>query len=71
MKKDTMLLFIPNEGRTYVEGCINGQNFRIKTGEPVEVPKNIAEVIIESQRAIGVDKRSIDAFKKAGGKRIM
>ncbi|MDO4544324.1 MAG: hypothetical protein Q4C01_07200 [Clostridia bacterium] len=71
MEKKTMLMFIPNTGMNYVEGSLNGHNFRIKTGEAVEVPLELAAIVTESQRAIAIDKKSVDAFVQTGGKRVL
>lgn len=68
---DKVTLFIPDEGQRFFEGSLNGKNFRIKTGEPVEVPINIARIVMDSQRAIRFAKTAVDAFCSAGGKRLM
>ncbi|MDD3400930.1 MAG: hypothetical protein PHT58_04785 [Eubacteriales bacterium] len=71
MNNNTLTLLIPNNGRDFFEGCLNGQNFRIKTGEPVEVPISIANIVLESQRAAAVGKEAVAAYCQAGGKKLM
>lgn len=69
--KQTITVYIPSNGSDYIDGCLNGQNFRIKTGEPVEVPLNLAAIILDSRRAVTVGQDAVAAYRQAGGKRLM
>ncbi len=71
MKNETITLLIPRSGRDYIEGCLNGSNFRIRAGEPVEVPKHLAAIILDSQKAVAVGKSAVAAYCGSGGKRIL
>ena len=69
--KKTVSIYLPAEGNgKFVEGAINGTNFRIRTGTVVEVPAEIAAVLIESRRAIEAGERIVGAFAQSGGKRL-
>lgn len=50
-EKETIMLF-KDDGKykddVYV--CLNGMSYQIKRGEPVEVPKSVAELIKNSER---------------------
>lgn len=67
----TVTMLIPTEGNgSHVEGCINGTNFRIKTGVPVTVPARIAALIADSQRQLYQGEQLVSAFEAYGSKRI-
>lgn len=64
-------IYLPTEGNgAFVEGAINGVNFRIRTGTVVEVPAHIAAVLIDSRRAIEADARAVARFAQTGGTRL-
>lgn len=70
--KGTVSVFLPEEGNgRFVEGAINGENFRIRTGAVVEVPERIAAVLIESQTGLVAGEAAVGAYLAAGGKRLM
>lgn len=70
-QEPVVTMLIPAEGNgSHVEGCINGTNFRIKTGVPVTVPLRIAAVITDSQRQLYQGEQLVAAFEAYGGKRI-
>lgn len=70
-QEHTVTMLIPSEGNgSHVEGCINGTNFRIKTGVPVDVPARIAAVIADSQKQLYQGEQLVSAFEAYGGKRI-
>ena len=64
----TTTLYLPTDAGAYVEGCLNGRNFRVKTGEFVEVPSYIAKILTASGRARAVSAQTAAAFAAPGGK---
>ena len=67
----TVSVYIPQEGTgDFLEGAINGVNFRIPTGKVVEVSVPIANVIAESRRGILEGERAVETYAKQGGRRI-
>lgn len=68
----TVTLYLPeNPNEPFVEGCINGTNFRIRTGAVVEVPLRIAKVLEESRRDLLKGKALTEAFQQPGGRKLM
>ncbi len=64
-------VYIPSEGTgAYLEGALNGVNFRIPTDKVVEIPSRIARVIAESRREMRECRRALEAFCEVGGRRI-
>ena len=64
-------MYVPAEGTgAYLEGALNGVNFRIPTDTVVSVPRRIADVIAESRRGIAEGCRAVEAYAGAGGRRI-
>lgn len=64
-------VYIPSEGTgAYLEGALNGVNFRVPTDKVVEIPSRIARVIAESRREMREGKRALEAFSEVGGRRI-
>ena len=64
-------IYLPREGNgAFVEGAINGVNFRVRTGTVVQVPAHIASVLIESRRATELGEATVGAFAAPGGKRL-
>jgi hypothetical protein len=53
-----------------VEGALNGVNFRIPTGVPVDVPLRIYQVLEESRREDPVDDPWTNGFTAAGGRKL-
>ena len=68
---ETVTVYIPSEGvGAFLEGALNGVNFRIPTDRTVEIPKHIADVIAESRKEIRRGASAVEAFAKNGGRRI-
>ena len=68
----TVSVLLPEEGNgRFVEGAINGENFRIPTGTVVAVPERIAAVLTESQTGLLAGEAAVGAYLAAGGKRLM
>ena len=57
-------------GEAYWEGGINGHFFRIRTGEPVEVPESLARLIADSAKTERLAKKRVSAYASGGGKRV-
>lgn len=60
-------MVLPVESGRYVEGALNGVNFRIPTGVPVEVPMRIYRVLEQSRRESDTSKNMLQGFTAAGG----
>ena len=64
-------IYIPAEGNgDFVDGCLNGKNFRIKTGVMVEVPPYIARILTTSNHAQRMSERMAAGFAGSGGKKV-
>ncbi|HPF54108.1 MAG TPA: hypothetical protein PLM48_05650 [Clostridia bacterium] len=71
MKENTISIYIPETGgMDYLEGAINGVNFRVKTGVVAEVPKRIADVIAESRRELLTGENAVKAYSASGGRKL-
>ena len=70
-KEDKVTITIQQEsGESHWEGGINGHFFRIRTGEPVEVPQSLATLIAQSAAVkVEIEART-RAFRKSGGKKV-
>ena len=69
--EETIRLILPEaENGPYVEGALNGVNFRIPTGVPVDVPLRIYQVLEESRREDPVDDPWTNGFTAAGGRKL-
>ena len=67
----TVSVWLPSEGvGPYLEGALNGVNFRIPTDTVVTVPERIARILKESRRELLEGARAADAFTAAGGRKI-
>ena len=67
----TVSVYIPSEGTgAYLEGALNGVNFRIPTDTLVSVPERIARVIAESRRTLLEGARAAEAYGQAGGRKL-
>ncbi len=53
-----------------MEGALNGVNFRIPTGVPVDVPLRIYRVLEESRRTDPASRQWMDGFIAAGGQKL-
>ena len=58
------------ENGPYVEGALNGVNFRIPTGVPVDVPMRIYRVLEESRRTDPASAQWTDGFTATGGQKL-
>ena len=69
--EEMIRLILPKEGYgPYVEGALNGVNFRIPTGVPVEVPLRIYRVLEESRRVDPAYERWMNGFTATGGMKL-
>lgn len=70
-QEELVSVFIPSEGTgAFLEGALNGVNFRIPTDTPVTVPKRIARVIAESRRTLLESSRAAQSYEQAGGRKL-
>jgi hypothetical protein len=60
----------PESGEEYWEGGINGHFFRIRTNEPVAVPKSLATLIAQSAAIKVQSEARVKAYRKSGGKKV-
>ncbi len=63
-------VYLSTENGPFVEGAINGTNFRIRTGEIVQIPERIAAVLEGSRLAVLAGEARVKAFAAAGGKEL-
>ena len=69
--EETIRLILPEAGNgAYVEGALNGVNFRIPTGVPVEVPLRIYAVLEESRREDPSCAQWMNGFTATGGQKL-
>ena len=69
--EEMIRLILPAAGNgPFVEGAINGVNFRIPTEVPVDVPMRIYRVLEESRRADPAAEQWMNGFTAAGGMRL-
>ena len=69
--EELVSVYLPSEGTgAFLEGALNGVNFRIPTDKVVEVPKRIANVIVESRKQIPESVRAVESYTGAGGRKI-
>ena len=69
--RKTVTVYIPSDGTgKWLEGALNGVNFRIPTDRAVEIPEEIANVIAESRREIRDGAHAVEAFAKNGGRKL-
>ncbi|MBO4879796.1 MAG: hypothetical protein J5544_06010 [Clostridia bacterium] len=52
------------------EGCINSVNYRIERGRPVEVPKEVAELIRAGEAEKRTSARMLEKYTSAEGMRL-
>lgn len=55
---------IPDGKEEYIEGCLNGHNWRIPTDKQVTIPTSINEIIMQSRRVIRESKAAMTDFEK-------
>jgi len=69
--EEMIRLILPREGYgPYVEGALNGVNFRIPTGVPVEVPLRLYRVLEESRRGDPTARLVTEGFTAVGGRKL-
>ena len=69
--EETIRLILPEAGNgPYVEGALNGVNFRIPTGVLVEVPLRIYRVLEESRQADPAYEQWMNGFTATGGQKL-
>ena len=69
--EETIRLILPEAGNgPYVEGALNGVNFRIPTGVPVDVPLRISRVLEDSRRGDPANEQWMNGFTAAGGRKL-
>ncbi len=69
--ESTVSIYLPTEGNgPFIEGALNGTNFRVKTGCVVEVPAYIAALLAESASGMRIAEKNVEEFAREGGKRL-
>lgn len=69
--KGTVTVYLPREGNgPFVEGAINGVNFRIPTETAVEVPLRIAKLLRQSRQELADGESAVAAYSAASGRKI-
>ena len=69
--EETIRMILPEAGNgPFVEGALNGVNFRIPTGVPVEVPLRIYRVLEESRHVDPFSEQWMNSFTAAGGRKL-
>ena len=69
--EEIIRMILPEAGNgPFVEGALNGVNFRIPTGVPVDVPLRIYRVLEESRRESFASEQSMNGFTAAGGRKL-
>ena len=54
----------------FVEGALNGVNFRLPTNRIVEVPEAIARILEESRKGLTDSEYALESFSRNGGRKI-
>ena len=69
--EETIRVILPEaDYGPFVEGALNGVNFRIPTGVPVDLPLRIYGVLEESRRIDPAQARWMSGFTAAGGRKL-
>ena len=69
--EEMIRLILPAAGNgPFVEGAINGVNFRIPTEVPVDVPLRIYRVLEDSRRTNPVEAQWMNGFTATGGQKL-
>ena len=69
--EEMIRLILPETGNgPFVEGALNGVNFRIPTGVAVDVPMRIYRVLEESRRVDPAIEQWMNGFTAAGGRKL-
>ena len=65
------IAYLPSDGKgAYLEGALNGVNFRIPTDQLVTVPRRIMRVIAESRKELLAGSRATEAYSAVGGRKL-
>ena len=67
--EEMVRIMLTGEDR-YVEGALNGVNFRLPTGVPVDVPMRIWRVLEESRKKDPCGEWMMNGFTAEGGKKL-
>ncbi len=69
--EETITIILPEAGNgPFVEGALNGVNFRIPTGVSVQVPLRIYRVLEESRRTDPFSRQWMSGFTATGGQKL-
>ena len=69
--EETIRLVLPKaENEPFIEGALNGVNFRVPTGVPVDVPLRIYAVLEESRRVDPASEQWMNGFTANGGQKL-
>ena len=69
--EETIRLVLPEaDNGSFVEGALNGVNFRIPTGVPVDVPLRIYRVLEESRCVDAAYEQWMNGFTATGGRKL-
>ena len=64
-------VYVIGEGNSaFVEGALNGVNFRLPTNRIVEVPEEIALILEESRKGLIDSEYALESFSRNGGRKI-
>ena len=70
-REETIRMILPESGNgPFVEGALNGVNFCIPTGVPVDVPLRIYRVLEESRQVDSASAQWMNGFTAAGGQKL-
>ena len=69
--EELVTVYLPSDGRgAFLEGALNGVNFRIPTDQLVSIPRRIARVIAESRKELLAGSRATEAYSAVGGRKL-
>ena len=69
--EEKVLVLLPGDkGEGYVEGAVNGVNFRIPTGRAVEIPAHILRVLEQSRQELLQGERRTEVYASRDGKKL-
>ena len=69
--EETIRMILPEAGNgPYVEGALNGVNFRIPTGVTVDVPLRIYRVLEASRQVDPAYAQWMEGFTATGGRKL-
>ena len=69
--EELVTVYLPSDGKgAYLEGALNGVNFRIPTDQLVTVPRRIMRVTAESRKELLAGSRATEAYSAVGGRKL-